>query len=80
MPLALYFNSSKFPRTTTRKEWTKIWRWKRITEKVLAKEMEARREELADRITNLSLYGTTHPEIWDSFINPPLLVHDKQEL
>lgn len=49
-------NLTKLSRTITRKEWKKVWRWKRVTEKVL-------KRELQKRMDNLSVYGTTHPEI-----------------
>jgi len=71
--LQLYFNPQKFPRTITREEWREIWRWKRITEKKL-------REEMSRQLANLATYGITHPEYLERFVNPPLLVHDKQEL
>ena len=78
MGLALYFDPAKFPRTITRAEWKEIWRWKRITQKKLA-------EELNKQMNNFILFGSTWPDhIRDDFIyqttNPPLLVHDKQEL
>lgn len=73
MALVLYFNPAKFPRSITHKEWQEIWRWKRVVEKRLDK-------ELLGRLSNFAVYGTTHPEIYDEIINPPLLIHDKQEL
>lgn len=73
MALALHFVPNKFPRTITRREWKEIWRWKRLAQKQLAEETEK-------RMLNFILYGTSHPELLDDLINPPLLVHDKQEL
>jgi hypothetical protein len=72
MSLVLLFDPAKFPRTITRKEWKEIWRWKRMATKELKKELEK-------RMHNALLYGSSHPELWDSIINPPLLIHDKQE-
>jgi hypothetical protein len=77
MTLQLYFNPALFPRTITRKEWKKIWRWKRITQKRLAEEFEQQR-------LNLIMFGTTHPDIkadmLDRMINPPLLIHDRMKI
>lgn len=78
MTLALYFNLSKFPRSLGRDEWKEIWRWKRVTEKKLEAELEQQR-------FNLIAFGTTMPsyikrDIIDQMINPPLLIHDKQQL
>jgi len=76
MPLSLYFNLAKFPRTITRDEWKEIWRWKRVTEKQLAIEMEK-------QWANFVALGATYPElkerIIDEFIRPPIIVHDRQE-
>jgi hypothetical protein len=70
MSLQLYFVPQMFPRTITRKEWKEIWRWKRVTEKKLEKELEK-------QISNLVIYGCSHPEWLDGIINPPLLIHDR---
>lgn len=75
--LSLYFNPSKFSRTITRKEWKEIYRWKRITEKKLI-------EVTQEQIQNLVTYGSTVPrymkaDIIDKIVNPPLLIHDKQQ-
>lgn len=76
--LQLYFNPAKFPRTIKRDEWKEIWRWKRITENKLIEATET-------QLQNLVIFGSTMPryvrdDIMDKTINPPLLVHDKQEL
>lgn len=73
MSLVLYFDPAKFPRTITRKEWKEIWRWKRMTEKALVKELE-------EQMLNISLFGCSHPDMLDRIINPPLLVHDRMKL
>ena len=75
MSLQLYFNLATFPRTITRKEWKEIWRWKRIMEQKL----NTHAEEMA---MNMSMFGHSHPgyQDWlDQVINPPLLIHDRQE-
>jgi hypothetical protein len=71
MTFALYFVPSQFPRTITRAEWKEIWRWKRVTQKILAEEYEKRRNDLA-------AFGHTYPD-W-RMISPPLLIHDKQNV
>jgi len=69
--IQLYFNPQKFSRNMKHKEWKSIWRWKRITEKKLA-------EEMRRQCNNISVYGTTHPELLDRIVNPAILMHDQQ--
>lgn len=71
--MILYFDATKFPRSTTRAEWRAIDRWRRETIKRLA-------AKTARQVENLRLFGSTHPElsrrILDRLINPPVLVYD----
>lgn len=77
--MKLYFVPAKFPRTTTREEWKKIWRWKRVTEQTF----RHNEEEMIKYAHHAVLYGTAwgqfKDDIFTHLINPPLVVHDKQE-
>jgi len=78
MTLALYFVPQLFPRTITRKEWRKIDRWRRVTQKQLA-------AAAADQMRNFAAFGSTMPQrMRDDFlnemVNPPLLVHDRMDI
>lgn len=71
--MILVFNPSRLSRSINRKEWKEIWRWKRVTEKQLAKSVE-------EQIGLLVAYGTTMPEYMrkdmiDVIVNPPLLMY-----
>lgn len=75
--VTLIFDRARIPRTTTREQWRAIWRWKRATEKELAKH----EEEMRDRLQLLAAYGTTHPELLSGYIdrmaNPPVMIYPK---
>jgi hypothetical protein len=66
--MMLYFVPKTLPRTMTRAQWKEADRWRRMTEKKL-------RDQMAERIANALLFGTSHPELLDSIVNPPLLIH-----
>lgn len=74
MMLQLYFDNSKFPRTTTRKEWKEIWRWKRVTEQQLEESSKKYIEVL--KLPNLPEH--IRVGLLDRIMYPPILVHDKQ--
>lgn len=70
--LKLHFDQAAISRSTSREEWYKLWRWKRVVEKQLARSIE-------ERIRLLQVYGTDMPEYMrkdmiEELINPPLLV------
>lgn len=77
MALQLYFIPSKFSRATTRDEWKEIWRWKRLTEQKLRADLEKERALISNLGTPLAPH--IKEALLDHMINPPLLVHDKQE-
>lgn len=69
--MQLLFVDEAVPRTTTRTEWHTLYRWKRRTERRLARATER-------QLANLAAFGTTHPEAWriaDDIVNPPLIVY-----
>jgi hypothetical protein len=70
--LALAFNPDKISRSTTRAQWAEIHRWKRVVEKKL-------QAETLRQIENLSIYGSTHPElamrIADRIVDPPMMIY-----
>lgn len=74
--IRLIFNSKAIPRTTTRDEWRKIYRWRRVTEREL-------REAMQMKLENVAIYGTSHPEILRDFIdravNPPVMFYPPLE-
>ena len=57
MALKLYFESSKLPRTWTKAQWKEAYRWLRMTEKILDKQMEERREQIAKFQADAFIYG-----------------------
>lgn len=73
MTFRLMFIPEKIPRTTTREQWRELSRWRRLAQK----RMEA---DIDQRVQNLVLYGTTHPEIYknavEELVYPPLLVRE----
>ena len=64
--MKLLFILQKFPRSMTKEEWREVWRWKRLTEKKLAKNEEEMVKVLLDSVEHLT--------------NPPFLIPDKMEL
>lgn len=68
----LLWTPDKLPRTMTRKQWRKIDRWRRVTEKSL----DAQRRESARQA---QMIATSRPDIasrmFDRLMNPALLVH-----
>lgn len=71
--MILVFNPSRLSRSITRKEWKEIWRWKRVTERQLAK-------SISEQIQLLATYGTTMPEYMrkdmiDAIVNPPVCIY-----
>lgn len=71
--MLLVFNPERLSRSINRKEWKEIWRWKRVTEKQLAK-------SISEKIQLLATYGTTMPEYMrkdmvDVIVNPPVLMY-----
>lgn len=75
--MILVFNPERLSRSINRKEWKEIWRWKRVTEKQLAKSVE-------EQIGLLVAYGTTMPEYMrkdmiDVIVNPPLCIYSMPE-
>ena len=71
--MQLYFVPTKLPRTMSRKEWKECDRWRRVTQKKLAEEMQK-------KIDMLATFGTTELEqrmkrdIINEAIYPPLLL------
>lgn len=71
--MILVFNPERLSRSINRKEWKDIWRWKRVTEKQLAK-------SISEQIQLLGAYGTTMPEYMrkdmiDRLIHPPVCIY-----
>lgn len=71
--MILVFNPECLSRSINRKEWKEIWRWKRVTEKRLAEELEHQRQ-------NFIAFHTTMPsymkkDIVDQMIYPSLLFY-----
>lgn len=71
--MILIFNPARLSRSINRKGWKEIWRWKRVTEKQLAKSIE-------EQIWLLVAYGTTMPEYMrkdmiDVIVNPPICMY-----
>lgn len=78
MMVTLYFNPQLFPRTTTKKEWIDIWRWKRVTQNKLREEMD---KAMLNYKANSNIWPEhTKQDFINSIVNPPLLIHDKQQL
>lgn len=69
MGLKLVFNPEKLPRTMTKAEWKKCWRWKRRVEHELIKTEELELEALRSDIPRY-----IKVDIAARLINPPLLV------
>lgn len=63
----LLFIPEKLPRTWTKKQWKEAYRWARQTRKILDKQIE-------QQLKLLAIYGTTHPEVYSTMVNPPLLL------
>lgn len=76
--IQLVFCPQKFPRTTTRREWKEIYRWKRLAQKELAKHNEIYTNFINDVVT----YGTgvIRYDYFDNVINPPVVIPPKQFL
>lgn len=76
--MELIFNANRIPRTTTRKEWREMWRWKRVTTKVLRHWQEENIEVLREFHNRVLLEGSAQMRIRDNLvaelINPPLLI------
>ena len=66
--MVIVFHSQAVPRNTSREDWKVLWRWKRKKEKELSVHVQ-------QRIDNLAVYGTTHPELFEDVINPSVCVH-----
>lgn len=71
--MILVFNPSRLSRSITRKEWNEIWRWKRVTERQLAR-------SISEQMQLLGAYGTTMPEYMrkdmiDTIVNPPVCIY-----
>lgn len=67
--MKLLFNISKVPRSLSKVEWKKLWRWKRETVKRLAKHEEAKIEMLQS-----DLPPHLKSDLMDHIINPPILL------
>lgn len=76
--IKLAFCSQQFPRTTTRQEWKTIDRWRRITEKELAKHNDVYMSFIDDVLTFGS--ATMRHNYLDKVVNPPIMIHPKQLL
>lgn len=70
--IQLIFNKTAIPRTTTRKEWREIYRWKRSIEREMDNYFEAAHEAI-------SLYGKDHPTLMRNYLdratNPPVIIY-----
>lgn len=79
--MRLVFNPQAIPRTTTRKQWRAIWRWKRTTERALAKGEAARTEALRQAMDEMAIYGRSTllveraRDLSDRLIYPPVVVY-----
>ncbi len=72
----LVFNQEKIPRSTTKEQWQRIFRWKRETDKIL-------KEEVDKQINNFIVYGSTIPQyikddMVDRIVNPPIMVYPEE--
>lgn len=76
--IQLIFNLRGFPRTIPKAKWKEIWRWKRVTQKKLAAQMQ---EEMA----YFNTHGSSMPDSErlrriNLAINPPVLIHHMQQV
>ena len=76
--MQLYFVPEKLPRTMTRTQWKEADRWRRITTKLLATEMEKRRNDFAKMMDDLACFGRASMRIGYE-VNPPLLLNPYHE-
>ena len=78
--MKLLFIVQKFPRSMTKEEWREVWRWKRLTEKKLAKN----EEEMVKVWRDVAVYGIGWAKVREGIVehltNPPFLIPDKMEL
>lgn len=74
--LVLAFNQRQFPRTIGKSEWREIDRWRRVTSRNLA-------VTSGMQLSNLAILRSFRPELYalaiERIINPPIVVHPKQE-
>lgn len=76
--MRLVFQPDRIPRTTTRAEWRKIDRWRRVTLKALLAHEEAHRAAIDAAYEGLAFYGGA--DIWiddamQGLINPGVVVY-----
>ena len=69
--MILIFNANKIPRNMSRAEWRKCWRWKRVTEKALKANIEAKLKIIRDVPDLPLLYREA---IIAEVINPPVVI------
>lgn len=82
--MKLIFQSDHIPRTTTRTEWRKIDRWRRVCQAQLRDIEAAQRACLTDLAADTDLiservkrrfYSDIRSGLIDRLINPPLMVY-----
>lgn len=73
MTFRLMFVPEKIPRTTTREQWRKMWRWKREAESRLRADIERATRDLVIFDETRHKIGK---DIAEGLINPPLLVRE----
>lgn len=68
--MQLFFNTHSIPRTTSRKEWNRIWRHKRLLERDCKNILEQRIKNL--RQDNLP--DKIKEDLLNLVVNPPVVV------
>jgi hypothetical protein len=73
--MRLVFQQHKIPRSTTRQEWSEIWRWKRVTVKSLAEAEKSKFRGLHDlyvaqpAMREMAMRGMMEQ------VNPPIMIY-----
>lgn len=67
----------KLPRTMTRKEWTRTYRWLRETRGIVKAKMQENEAQIRRFIEDVMVYGsaTTRIDYVDKIANPPVVVY-----
>lgn len=75
--MKLLFQSERILRTTTRSEWRKIDRWRRVTQRELTQHEGAIVAEVRKAQNDIMAFGsaTIRQEAVDRIINPPLMIY-----
>lgn len=71
---ALKFEASRLPRTMTKPEWKVADRWRRVTLKQIAAEVERQRQMLG-AFGSCEMHREMASDFISDMVNPPLLVY-----